>query len=295
MCVDYRLLNKITEENAYPIPKMMDLFNHQGGLYFTALDLWSGYNQIGLTPRAQKRSAFVTPFGHYEYTRMSFGLCNAPATFQQAMNDIFEDMIGHGVQVYIDDIMIYANTWEEHNQLLERVLTRIRKTNLRIKSSKCFFGMHQVEYLGFIIEGNTIRTNPKKIAAIEKFPQPSEPSDVRAFLGLVQFYRRFIKNFAFITSPLNMLLRKARKWKWDKAQQKSFEMLKERMTQAPILVRPDFTKTFKLYTDASKFGFGAILVQDSEEGERVIAYASRGTRNAEPNYGLTKLECAAAV
>ena len=244
-----------------------------------------------MTPRAQERSAFVTKFGHYEFTRMSFGLCNAPATFQAVMNDLFEDLIGYGVIVYIDDITIYAATFEEHLKLLREVLDRIRRVHLRIKPSKCFLAMREMGYLGFILERNNVKTDPAKTEIVKKFPVPRDKTTLRGFLGLVQFYKRFIPGYSEIAAPLHMLERKDRKFIWTSAQHKSFNLIKDALTTAPVMARPDFDKTFKLYTDASKYGLGSILAQDHDDGEHVIAYAGHATRRAEPNYGATQLEC----
>ena len=296
MCVDYRRLNDITRKNAYPIPRMDEIIDMlQNASWYSGLDLWSGYNQIGMTEGATERSAFITKFGHYEYLRMSFGLCNAPATFQAAMDELFEDMIGHGVIVYIDDINVYAETLEEHNRLLREVMRRIRNANMRIKPSKCYIATRQISYLGFIIDKQKVKVDPEKIEAVVNYPRPKDRLGVRAFLGLTGFLRRFIRNYAELTAPLNMLCEKERIFRWGTAAEKSFQALKTKITNPPILIRPFFKRDFKLYTDASSFGLGAILAQDREDGEHVIAYASRGTRNAEPNYGATKLECLAVV
>ena len=248
-----------------------------------------------MTPGATEWSAFITKFRHYEYLRMSFGLCNAPATFQAAMDELFEDMIGHGVIVYIDDINVYAETFEEHNRLLKEVLRRIRTAHMRIKPSKCFIAMRKIAYLGFIIDKQNVKIDPEKVIAVVNYPRPTDKTEVKAFLGLTGFLRRFIRSYAEVTAPLNMLYEKSRVYKWTSAAEKSFNALKEKITKSPILIRPHFASDFKLYTDASSFRLGAILAQDRSDGEHVIAYASHGTRNAEPNYGATKLECLAVV
>ena len=174
MCVDYRKLNKITRKNAYPIPRIDDTLDELGDAsVFTGLDLLAGYNQIGMTRRVQERSAFITKFGHYEYKQMSFGLCNAPATFQSAMNELFRDIIGKGVLVYLDDIIIYAKSYKEHNELLRKVLGKIRQANMRIKSKKCVIGVWKLHYLGFIIDHERIQMDPEKIKVIQQFLRPA--------------------------------------------------------------------------------------------------------------------------
>ena len=296
MVIDYHKLNSVTKKYAYPIPHSEDLQNMLKKVQiYSTLDLWAGYNQIGMTPEAQEKSAFVTPFGQYEFTRMSFGLCNAPATFQAAMNEIFYDLIGHGVIVYIDDINIYAENFAEHMVTLKEVFERLRKHGLRIKPTKCYFGQKKIEYLGFIIDGGEIRPDPKKTEIVKAFPIPQDKMTLRGFLGLVQFYKRFIPGYSEIAAPLHMLQRKGRAWEWTSAAQTAFNLIKEALTHAPVMARPDLTKVFKLYTDASSFGLGAILAQDDKDGEHVIAYAGRATHGAEPSYGATQLECVAVV
>ena len=166
-----------------------------------------------MTPEATERSVFITKFRHYKYLRMSFGLCNAPATFQAAMDKLFKDMIGHGVIVYIDDINVYAETFEEHNRLLKEVLRRIRTAHMRIKPSKCFIAIHKIAYLGFIIDKQNIKINPEKVIAVVNYPRPTDKTGVKAFLGLTGFLRRFICSYAELTAPLNMLRKKSRAYK----------------------------------------------------------------------------------
>jgi hypothetical protein len=296
MVIDYRKLNQVTKKDAYPIPNSEDLQQMlTDAKYFTTLDLWAGYNQIGMTPEAQERSAFTTPFGFFQFTRMPFGLCNAPGTFQWAMNDIFYDMIGHGVIVYIDDINVYANTFEKHMELLREVMNRLKQKKLRIKPTKCHFGMKKIEYLGFIIDEGDIKPDPKKTEIVKKFPTPTDKMTLRGFMGLVQFYKRFIPGFSEIAAPLHMLQRKGKEFIWEEAHQQAFDLIKEALINAPVMARIDFNLELYLYTDASKFGLGAILAQRHADGEHVIAYAGRATHGAEPNYGATQLECVAVV
>jgi hypothetical protein len=298
-CVNYKKINNITYKDAYPIPRIDDLLSTMSrAKIFSAFDLYSGYHQIGMTPRAIERSAFVTPYGHYEFLRMPFGLCNAPATFQRAMNELFEDLIGEGVLVYLDDINIYSETFDEHILMISEVLERIRGANLLIKPKKCQLGMEQMEYLGFIIGKDGVIADPKKIEAITKYPRPETPGDVRSFLGLAQFYRRFIRNFSTIAVPLYELTKGTTQYTWNQPQERAFAELKKRMSEPPVLARPNFEsdEPFIVYTDASKFGLGAILSQKGEDGyEHVINFASKRTSATQEKYGATELECLGAV
>jgi len=249
-----------------------------------------------MTPGAIERSAFVTMDGHWEYVRMPFGMCNAPATFQRMMNGVFSDMIGHTVRVYIDDTTIYTATFDEHMEALREVLSRLRKWGLFLKPKKCTLATDRMAFLGFIMDKDGLRTDPEKVKAIATFPRPRDRSEVRAFLGIAMYYRRFVAGFAEIAGPLNHLLRKGEPFEWTGRQERAFAEIKLKLSTSPILARPDWTKLFTLYTDASSKGLGAVLTQEDENGnERVICYASRGTRGAERNYGATQLECLAVV
>ena len=297
LCIDYRKLNAVTTKDASPLPRMDDLFDTIGqATWFSSLDLFSGYHQIPIAHEDIPKTAFVTKYGHYEFLRMPFGLCNAPAIFQNAMNVMFQDLIGKGVTVYLDDINIYTKTWERHLQVLKQVLQKIRDEGYYIKPRKCHFGTHTMEYLGYVVEGTGIKVNPRLVQDVIKFPTPTNPTDVRSFLGLTGFYRRFIKNYATLSKPLRELTTKDAAFEWGKPQEKAFRILQNKICTAPILVRPDMSKRFYLATDACKFGLGAVLSQHDDEGrEVVVAYASRSTIGTEQHYDATKLECLAAV
>ena len=299
MCTDYRMLNDITVKDPHPIPRIDDTLAmlKNGAGVCSGLDLTAGYYQMGLTKRAIERSAFVTPDGHWEYLRMPFGLCNAPASFQRMMNGIFGDMVGKTLLVYLDDITVFTKTFKEHLIILEQVFKRLREEGLYLKPKKCTFAADRVTFLGFIVDKDGLRTDPAKVEAIASYPRPRNRTEIRAFLGLAMYYRRFVKNFATIAEPLNDLLRKNPQTKfWTTKHQNAFDQIKQALITSPVLAKPDWTKVFKLYTDACATGLGAILTQDDEQGhERVICYASRGTRGAEQNYESTKLECLAVV
>src|SRR3954469_10315966 len=207
-CHDYIKLNAITKKNAYPLPLIDDILDllRPSAKWLSVLDMFSGFFQIGLTPRAQERTSFVTAHEQYEYLRMPFGLCNAPASFQRMMNEVFKDMIGTNLLVYIDDVTIYTDTFEEHLAALHQVFTRLREKGLFVKPSKCTFATDSIQLLGFVIDQKGIRTDPEKMSAVAKFPRPMDRTTMRAFLGLANYYRRFIKDYVEMARPLNNLL-----------------------------------------------------------------------------------------
>jgi hypothetical protein len=206
-------------------------------------------------------------------------------------------MVGKTLLVYLDDITVFTKTFKEHLVVLEQIFKRLREEGLYLKPRKCTFAADRVTFLGFIVDKEGLRTDPIKVEAIASYPRPRNRTEIRAFLGLAMYYRRFVKNFANIAEPLNDLLKKNPRTRfWTAKHQKAFDQIKEALTTSPVLAKPDWTKPFKLYTDACATGLGAILTQDDEQGhERVICYASRGTRGAEQNYESTKLECLAVV
>src|SRR5437588_4767918 len=297
-CVNYKKTNDVTKKDAFPLPRIDDLLAAMGNMpkWFSSFDLFSGYHQIGLTEKAIERSAFVTPDGQYEYTRMPFGMCNAPATFQRMMNEIFRDMLGKHVAVYLDDLEVYTATFEEHLEKVKEVLQRIRDNGLFLKPKKCTIATNKMKYLGFVIGEEGLTMDETKVTAIMKYPRPTSQTELRSFLGVATFYRRFIRNFSTVADALFILLRKDQKYVWDIDQEVAFRVLKQKLVTAPILVQPNWQKEFELYTDASAIGLGAILSQrDERNNERVICYASRGTRGPEKKYFATKLECLAVV
>jgi deoxyuridine 5'-triphosphate nucleotidohydrolase len=300
MCIDYRLLNSITIKDAHPIPRISDILEYMpfGIRYITTLDLFMGYNQIGMTIEAILRSAFVTPDGHYEFTRMPFGLCNAPATFQRAMNEIFADLIGKGLYVYIDDITIYSVTFEEHMTLLNEVLSRLRRYKFYLKPKKCTIAAHKVDLLGHVIDEEGIRPSPTKIQAVVDYPRPTNKTELRAFLGLIGYYRHFIQDCSAKIEPLSRMLQEHIAFQWNDhgIEEATFNRIKMMLIDDKnLLIRPDFSKVFILQTDASALGLGAVLSQMTGKQDKPIAYASRRTSRTERNYGATQLETLAVV
>ena len=298
LCVDYRKLNAITKPNMYPLPRIdniLDSFN--GSDWFTTLDLASGYWQVAMDEADVEKTAFITPFGLYEFLRMPFGLAYAPGTFQRLMNHVLHDYLQKFVQVYLDDVIIHTKgSLEQHLDHIKQVFETLRRANLMIKLKKCYFCMPTIHFLGHVIGRDGIKPDADKVEKIKNFPIPKDRSQLRSAMGLFSYYRRFIRDFSKIASPLNKLLKKEEPFSWTEKQQRAFDYLKERLITAPILMYPDFTKPFILYTDASGTGLGAVLSQMDKEGkERVVAYASRTLNEAEKKYTITEQECLAVI
>jgi hypothetical protein len=296
-CVDYRQLNKVTKVDAYPLPRIDTLLDSLGGSnWFTTLDLASGFWQIAMHEDDIEKTAFITEDGLYEFLVMPFGLNNAPGTFQRLMNWVLRDYLGLFVAVYVDDVIIHTKgAMEHHFDHIKQVFQTLRDAKLKIKLKKCHFCLPSLNFLGHVVGRGGIKPDPEKIKRIQDFPIPANVSQLRAALGLFGYYRKFIKEFSRHAKPMTMLLKKDQPYEWADKQQIAFDYLKGRLTKAPILQYPDFERPFILYTDASKFGLGAVLSQKKEGKEYVIAYASRSTNKSEENYGITDLECLAVV
>ena len=229
---------------------------------------------------------------------MPFGPCNAPATFQRVMNEVFQDLIGKGLYVYIDDIVIYSKTFEEHMRLLQEILSRLRRHCLYLKSKKCTIAAEQVDLLGHVVDVDGVRPSPSKIKSVAEYPHPTNKTELRAFLGLIGYYRHFIKNCSAIIEPLSRMLQEHVPFKWENngPEEETFIKIKHLlMDEENLLIRPNFTKPFILHTDASALGLGAVLSQEVEGKDKPIAYASRRTSRTEANYGATQLEALAVV
>jgi hypothetical protein len=292
MCVDYRDLNAVTIKNKHPLPRIEDLFDQlQGACVFSKIDLRSGYHQLKIPPEDIQKMAFTCKYGLYEYTVMSFGWTNAPAFFMHLMNKVFMDYLDTFVVIFIDDILIYSKSEAEHGKHLRLVLQRLREHKLYAKLSKCEFLIDEVPFLGHVISKGGIVVDPGKVKDVLDWVVPQTVKEVRSFLGLAAYYRRFIENFSKIAKPLTSLLEKGVDFSWTDERQKAFEELKKRLTTAPVLALPDQSKRFTVYCDASRDGLGCVLMQDG----RVIAYASRQLRRHELNYPTHDLELAAVV
>ena len=291
MCIDYRALNQQTVKDRYPMPRIDELLDQLGGAkVFTKLDLRSGYHQIRVAPEDIKKTAFRTRDGHYEFTVMPFGLTNAPATFQRMMNDIMRPFTDKFVVVYLDDILVYSRTEEEHKDHLRQVLQRLREEKLVAKKSKCSFGTAEVEYLGHTVGPDGVKMDDVKIKAIKEWPTPSTRKELRSFLGLAGYYRRFIEKFAHRVMPMSELLKESVPWSWSHAQDNAFNDIKSAMTTAPVLAIPNPALPYEVYTDASGFGVGAVLLQDHGRGLQPIAYLSHKLSDAERKYATHEQE-----
>jgi len=295
-CVDYRRVNSLTRKDAHPLPRIDDTLDAlSGAKWFSTLDLASGYWQVEVEPSDREKTAFVTPFGLHQFRVMPFGLCNAPSTFQRLMELALTGLHWSICLVYLDDIIIYSRTVGEHLQHLQEVLQRLRAAGLKLKPSKCYLLQKSVHYLGHIISECGIKTDPQKTHCIEEWPIPTCVEELRQFLGLATYYRKFVKNFAQVAAPLYRLTERNKVWTWAKECNRAFITLKEKLTSAPILAFPDFTKQFILDTDASAYGVGAVLTQSVEGQDRVVAYASRTLTKAERRYCVTRREMLALV
>jgi transposase InsO family protein len=298
MCGDYRRLNAITIRDNYPIPRINDLLDALEGVqWISTLDAFSGYFQIEMKEEDKPKTAIISKFGLFEYNRLPFGLCNAPATFQRAMNNILHDYLGDSVLVYLDDIIIYSKgTLKEHLSHIAKVLATLEKNNIKLKPSKCHFAFQEVEYLGHVISNKGIRPIPEKTLAVKAFKTPKDVPQVKSFLGLSGYYRRYVPNYSRVALPLSKLTRKKVIFLWRQPQQYAFDELKERLCSAPILAYPRYDLPFILQPDASAEALGAVLSQVNEEGEEhPIAYASCTLNSAQKNYTTTERECLAVV
>ena len=295
-CIDYRKLNMYTIKDSFPLPRIDEsLDTLSGSKYFCTLDLASGYWQVPLDNDAKLKSAFVVPGGLYQFEVMPFGLCNAPSTFERLMESIFAGLQWKILVIYLDDIIVYGSTIDETLARLEIVLQRLRSAKLKLKPKKCHLFQKQVLYLGHVVTEDGVHTNPEKIEKVKDWPRPKTQSDVRSFLGLASYYRRYIKGFSNLAKPLHALTEKNHAFNWTPECENAFQLLKQKLVSAPILAYPKIGEPFILDTDASKFGIGAVLSQEQDGLERVIAYASRTLSKPEQNYCVTRRELLAIV
>ncbi|CAJ2645092.1 unnamed protein product [Trifolium pratense] len=266
------LLNKVTIKNKYPLPRIDDLMDQLvGACVFSKIDLRSGYHQIRVKTEDIPKTAFRTRYGHYEYSVMPFGVTNAPGVFMEYMNRIFHSFLDKFVVVFIDDILVYSKSEEEHKEHLRIVLQILKEKKLYAKLSKCEFWLKEVSFLGHVISSGRIAVDPAKVDAVLQWGTPESVSEIRSFLGLAGYYRRFIEGFSKLALPLTQLTRKDQAFVWDVKCEESFQELKKRLTTAPVLILPDAKESFVVYCDASKMGLGGVLMQKGQ----VVAYASR--------------------
>lgn len=292
MVIDYRKLNAKTIDDKFPIPNITDVLDKLGkNIYYTTLDLASGFHQIQMHPDSVPKTAFSTDKGHFEFTRMPFGLKNAPATFQRLMNFILRDYINKICLVYLDDIIILGTSLQEHCENIRKIFARLKQHNLKIQLDKSEFMRKEVAYLGHIVSKDGVKPNPAKIEAVKNFPIPKTQKEIKQFLGLLGYYRKFVPNFAKLTKPLTTCLKKGNIINIENKEYKnSFEESKNLLINSPILQYPDFEKQFIVTTDASNFAIGAVLSQYVNGKDMPIAYASRTLNDHEINYSTTEKE-----
>lgn len=277
MCVDYRRINSVTAKDAYPVPLIQEIFdNLQGSQVFTTLDLRSGYWQVDVHPDDRQKTAFTCHRGLFEYNRLPFGLTNAPSQFQRIMNRILQSHLGRRAMVYIDDVIIYSKTPEDHARDVDAVLNTISDAGLTFKLKKCHFGQRKVELLGYTVSGDGISQQEDKVQAIRGMAAPSDLKAVQRFLGLTGYYRQTIPGYAEKAAPLVALTRKGALFQWGQDEQHAFAALKDELTSERIMAHPKSDQAYKLYTDASNFAVGAILAQTDADGvERPVHYISK--------------------
>lgn len=292
MCVDCRAVNKITVKYRHPIPRLDDMLDElHGSCLFSKIDLKSGYHQIRMKEGDEWKTAFKTKYGLYEWLVMPFGLTNAPSTFMRLMNHVLRPFIGRFVVVYFDDILIYSKSLNEHIEHLRSVLSVLKKERLFANLKKCSFCTNQIVFLGYVVSARGIEVDEEKVKAIKEWPTPKNVSEVRSFHGLASFYRRFVKDFSTLAAPLTEIVKKNVGFKWGNEQERVFNLIKEKLSSAPLLALPDFTKTFEIECDASGIGVGAVLMQ----GGRPIAYFSEKLSGAALNYPTYDKEMYALV
>lgn len=297
LCVDYRKLNAITVKDRHPLPLIEDqLDNLRDYQYYTKLDLFSGYYQIAMEENAKQKTAFVTCDGHYEFNRMPFGLTNAPSIFQKVMTKILSPLGSTVASAYLDDIISPAKSFDEGIKKLELIFRTLLENGLTLNPTKCCFFQNSVNYLGFEINKDGVKPGENKIKAVEAFPLPKSVHNVRQFLGLTGFFRKFVKNYAHITKPLSNLLKKDEAFKWEEEQQLAFEKLKRILISRPLLSIFDPNARTEVHTDACKSGIAGILLQENTEKQlKPVSYYSRQTNKCETKYHSYELEVLAIV
>jgi len=293
MCVDYRALNKATMKNRYPLPRIDDLFDRlSGAKVFSRIDLRSGYYQIRIVEGDEEKTACRTRYGSYKFLVMPFGLTNAPATFCTLMNDIFREWLDDFVVVYIDDILIYSSSLEEHAKHLCKVFQRLRENKLCAKLEKCEFGVTEMDFLGHRITQEGLKMDDHKVKAIVDWEPPKSVLALISFLGLASYYHKFIKNFAKIAAPLtNFLKKSAVTYEWEEACDETFETLKGILVKVSVLKLPNFDKDFEIHSDASDFAIGGVIVQDG----RPVAFESKKLSEMEQRWPTHEKEMWAVI
>lgn len=294
--MNYRKVNEATQKDAYPLPKIEECLDTlSGSKLFSTLDLLSGYHQFEVNEKDRPRTAFITKYGLFEYTRMPFGLCNAPSTFQRGMELVLRRLQWVTLLIYLDDVIITGKTFKEHLNNLGEVLSRFRKFGLKLKPTKCSLYRKEVLFLGHVVGKDGVRANPSLVQDVEKWPVPQNLKELQAFLGLTNYYRRFVQGYADIARSLHNLTRKGVTYHWKAEQEVAFGALKKALTTTPILAYPLAEGRMILDTDASNFSIGAVLSQEQGQVERVISYSSRRLGPIQERYCVTRRELPAVV
>lgn len=296
-CVDFRKVNKVTERDAYPLPYVASILDRlRDARFITTLDIKTAYWQIPMEENSKQYTAFTVPNrGLFQFTRMPFGLHNAPATWQRLIDHVLGPELEPFVFVYLDDVIVCTSSFEQHIQVLEEVLKRIKEAGLTLSRNKCHFCKSELKYLGYVVNSKGLLVDPGKVDAILRIPTPKSVTEVRRIMGMASWYRRFIPNFASVIAPLSSLLRKNQRFLWDEYCDTALTNIKEHLVSAPILTCPDFNIPFIVQTDASGFGIGAVLSQTIEGHEHVICYISRSLTRQERNFSVTERECLAVL
>lgn len=298
LCLDARRVNEVTVKDVYPLPHIEGLISRLDKTkYISTIDLKDAFWQIPLDERSRDKTAFTVPGRPlYQFTVMPFGLCNAPQRMCRLMDKVIPYHLHDRIFVYLDDLLITSATIEEHFSLLKEVARLIDLAGLTINVEKSHFVLREVKYLGFIISDGVLKVDPLKVDAISSFPTPRTVRQVRRFLGMAGWYRRFIHNYATIATPLFELTKKNKKWSWNDESRIAFEKLKTSLTTAPVLINADFSRPFFIQCDASSTGIGSVLFQMTDSGEEhPIAFTSKKLNAAQRNYSITELECFTAV
>ena len=289
-------LNEVTKKDRYPLPRIDDLLDHLlKKRYFSTFDLFSGFYQLELHPDDREKTSFLTRQGSFQFKRMPMGICNAPSSFQRLMNMALGRLIGPSCLCYMDDVCVFGTTFQEHLQNLEQVFRAVRAANLRFQLSKCSLGYTTVKFLGMLITPDGLRPDPDKVRTLKEMPNPSTVKQVRSFLGLASFYRRFIRDFAAIAVPLYELTHIDHPFLWTHATQQAKDTLVRALTSTPILVIFNPEKPVFLHCDASRLGLGCIMSHSPNSDSEVVGYFSRSLNKAEKNYTATEIEMLAVI
>ena len=295
-CIDYRRLNAVTVQDAHPLPRIDESLEAlSGSVYFSTLDLMSGYWQVPLDEDAKDKAAFCTREGLWRWKVLPFGLTAAPATFQRMMEKVLHGLHWKSLLLYLDDVIVMGSDFQSHFNNLEQVLSRLRSAGLKLKPSKCHLFQTEVAYLGHVVSQNGVATDPDKVSAVAEWPAPKNLSELQSFLGTVGYYRQYVEDFAHKARPLTKLTSKNVKYVWTTECQEAFEVLRQSLLSSPVLAYPDPNLEYILDTDASLDGVGAVLLQVQDGRERVISYYSRTLSAAQRNYCVTRRELLAVV